>query len=86
MDHNFIIWVVVNKQCLSQRVHCSCIVHTYTKSGLHWLTKEYILFYLFINAYIIWVLGQNGSGQNGTDKMVWTKWYTDKMVRTKWYG
>jgi len=35
------------------------------------------------------VLGQNGSGQNGTDKMVWTKWYTDKMVldkmaRTKW--
>src|SRR6218665_629504 len=37
------------------------------------------------------VLGQNGSGQNGTDKMVWTKWYTDKMVLdkmvwTKWYG
>ena len=37
------------------------------------------------------VTGQNGSGQNGTDKMVWTKWYTDKivldkMVRTKWYG
>jgi len=40
------------------------------------------------------VLGQNGSGQNGTDKMVWTKWYgqngigqngMDKMVRTKWY-
>jgi len=36
------------------------------------------------------VLGQNGSGQNGTDKMVWAKWYTDKMVldkmvRTKWY-
>src|SRR6218665_2654837 len=30
------------------------------------------------------VLGQNGSGQNGTDKMVRTKWYgqngTDKMV------
>ena len=26
------------------------------------------------------VTGQNGSGQNGTDKMVWTKWYTDKMV------
>ena len=21
------------------------------------------------------VLRQNGSGQNGTDKMVWTKWY-----------
>jgi len=21
------------------------------------------------------VTGQNGSGQNGTDKMVWTKWY-----------
>jgi len=37
------------------------------------------------------VTGQNGSGQNGTDKMVRTKWYTDKMVldkmvRTKWYG
>src|SRR6218665_2569854 len=40
---------------------------------------------------IVLVLGQNGIGQNGTDKMVWTKWYTDemvldKMVRTKWYG
>jgi len=44
------------------------------------------------------VIGQNGSGQNVTDKMVWTKWYTDKMVgpigqngmdkmvRTEWYG
>src|SRR6218665_443223 len=39
------------------------------------------------------VVGQNGSGQNGTDKMVWTKWYTcmdkmslDKMAWTKWYG
>ena len=37
------------------------------------------------------VTGQNGSGQNGTDKMAWTKWYTDKMaldkmVRTKWSG
>ena len=37
------------------------------------------------------VAGQNGSGQNGTDKMVWTKWYRDKMVLdkmvwTKWYG
>ena len=31
------------------------------------------------------VTGQNGSGQNGTDKMIWTKWYTDKMVWTKWY-
>jgi len=29
------------------------------------------------------VTGQNGSGQNGTDKMVWTKWYTDKMVADK---
>jgi len=27
-----------------------------------------------------WVLGQNG-----TDKMVWTTWYTDKMAWTKWY-
>src|SRR6218665_519813 len=37
------------------------------------------------------VTGQNGSGQTGMDKMVWTKWYTDKMaldkmVWTKWYG
>src|SRR6218665_3111861 len=37
------------------------------------------------------VLGQNGSGQSGTDKMVWTKWYTDKMVLDKmvwikWHG
>jgi len=37
------------------------------------------------------VTGQNGSGQNGMDKMVWTKWYTDKMALdkmewTKWYG
>ena len=36
------------------------------------------------------VTGQNGSGQNGTDKMVWTKWYMnkmvlDKMVWTKWH-
>ena len=36
-------------------------------------------------------LGQNGSGQNGTDKMVWTKLYTDKMALdkmawTKWYN
>src|SRR6218665_2418036 len=35
--------------------------------------------------------GQNGSGQNGTDKVVGTKWYMDKMsldkmVWTKWYG
>src|SRR6218665_2946173 len=33
------------------------------------------------------VLGQNGSGQNGTDKMVWTKWYgqngTDEILRVK---
>jgi len=39
----------------------------------------------------ILVLGQNGSGQNGKDKIVWTKWYMDKtvldkMVWTKWYG
>ena len=37
------------------------------------------------------VLGQNGTGQNGTDKMVWAKSYTDKMaldkmVWTKWHG
>jgi len=32
------------------------------------------------------VTGQNGSGLNGTDKMIWTKWYTDKMVPIKCYG
>ena len=26
------------------------------------------------------VYGQNGMGQNGMDKIVWTKWYMDKMV------
>src|SRR6218665_3910735 len=53
---------------------------------------------ILINGNLMWwqwgaegVLGQNGSGQNGTDKMVWTKWYTDKMaldkmVWTKWHG
>ena len=29
------------------------------------------------------VLGQNGRGQNGTDKMIWTKRYMDKMVSDK---
>ena len=47
---------------------------------------------VFIQPYR--VTGQNGSGQNGTDKMVWTKWYgqngmgqngMDKMAWTKWY-
>ena len=27
--------------------------------------------------------GQNSGGQNGTEKMVWTKWYADKMVWDK---
>ena len=31
------------------------------------------------------VLGQNGSGQNGADKMVRTKWYGQNGIRTKWY-
>src|SRR6218665_3045246 len=54
------------------------------------------MFQLFGTAFlkvlgICLVLGQNGSGQNGMDKMVWTKWYTgkmvlDKMAWTKWYG
>jgi len=26
---------------------------------------------------------QNGSGENGTDKLLWTKYYTDKMVLDK---
>src|SRR6218665_1125730 len=48
-----------------------------------------VCFYVLLGKNM--VLGQNGSGQNGTDKMVWTKWYTDKMVLdkmawTKWYG
>jgi len=29
------------------------------------------------------VTGQNGSRQNGTDKLIWTKWYTDKMSLDK---
>jgi len=28
----------------------------------------------------------DGSGQNGTDKLVWTKWYTDKMAFDTWFG
>jgi len=32
------------------------------------------------------VTGQNGSGQNGTDKMVYGQMVLDKMVWTKWYG
>ena len=32
------------------------------------------------------VTGQNGSGQNGTDKMVYGQNDMDKMVWTKWYG
>ena len=54
-------------------------------------SNTYICIYISIHICVYMVLGQNGSGQNGTDKMVWTKWYTDKMVldkmvRTKWYG
>jgi len=46
---------------------------------------------VFTDALAELVLGQNGSGQSGTDNMVWTKWYTDKMslvkmVSTKWHG
>jgi len=32
------------------------------------------------------VLGQNGSGQNGTDKMVYGQNAIGRMVRTKWLG
>ena len=52
--------------------------------------------YLTTIALDLTVLGQNGSGQNGTDKMVWTicyvdkrvlnKMVADKLVRTKWHG
>jgi len=31
------------------------------------------------------VSGQNGSGQNGTDKMVRTKWYEQNGIRRKLY-
>ena len=47
-------------------------------------------------AWVFFNYAENGSGQNGTDKMVWTKCYVDKMVlnkmvadkmaRTKWHG
>jgi len=36
--------------------------------------------------YLSWISAYTVTGQNGTDKMVSTKWYTDKMVWTKWYG
>src|SRR6218665_361768 len=54
---------------------------------------QYKMLYFVIE--LLGVTGQNGSGQNGTDKMVRTKWYgqngigqngTDKMVWTKWYN
>ena len=59
----------------------------YRAVGLaHFYREPYI-----ICLHIAWMTGQNGNGQNGTDKMVWTKWYTDKMVldkmvRAKWHG
>ena len=34
--------------------------------------------------WVFRVAGENGSRQNGTDKMVWTKCYVDKMVLDKW--
>ena len=55
---------------------------------MHLINKRSLL------TIIVTVLEQNGSGQNGTDKMVRTKWYgqngmdkmvLDKMVWTKWY-
>ena len=61
---------------------------TQMQPWVYWLQSTVLrsLFYSFQR-----VLRQNGSGQNGTDKMVWTKWYKDKMVLdkmawTKWYG
>ena len=52
--------------------------------------------YVAYGKLITSVLGQNGSGQNGMGKMVWTICYVDKMVldkmvldkmvRTKWYA
>jgi len=45
--------------------------------------KEQLMLRKASVALLFKVLGQNGSGQNGTNKMVWTKWYTDKMVLNK---
>src|SRR6218665_3333420 len=56
-----------------------------------WSTSIYFLVrasYIEIYLIIITSYGDRtkiGSGQNNTDKMVWTKWYADKMVWTKWY-
>ena len=48
-------------------------------------------YYMHYNENYSTVYGQNGIGQNATDKMVWTKRFTDKMVldkmvQIKWYG
>ena len=49
--------------------------------SVEWIEDEGVFYWGII---VIWtVLGQNDRGQNGTDKMVWTKWYTDKMVSAK---
>jgi len=37
-----------------------------------------------LNNVVRKVTEHNGSGQNGMDKMVQTKWYTDKWYWTTW--
>src|SRR6218665_2204477 len=59
----------------SQRWHNIQMPTNIYINNIHMHTNIYI--------YIYMVTGQNGSGQNGTDKMVWTQWYTDKMVWDK---
>src|SRR6218665_684694 len=71
--HYIIIVIIIFRRVIRPRILMAANVTTKL-----WHTP-----YIYIYAYVYWVTGQNGSGQNGTDKMVWTKWYTDKMVLDK---
>ena len=69
------------------RPKCQCFTDFMQRSRPSWE----ILWRIQHLAPDVMVLGQNGSGQNGTDKMVWPKWYMDKMALdkmawTKWHG
>ena len=72
--------------CVYTCVHayiCICMyVYMYACLQLCIHVCMYAIFKLNFERYEMgnWVTGQNGSGQNGTDKMVWIKWYADKMV------